>query len=303
MALLHADMAGAKQPDGEDFIVSETRVAPRFEREETPATRLEVAALPPPELPGRGPGTLALLASGAGVLVLGLAGLQAGNFVAAQFARGPALGWLTLAVAVSGFGLIGAGIWRELRGLLALRTVDHLRAALADPARTRAAARAWAEDLPDGAALLPALAALEDPAAIRALLRAGPVAGMQARAERLGQVAAVQVFAAASAVPSPALDGLLVAWRGARLVRQVAELHGLRPGTLATLSLLRRTALSAASVAAADMAVDAASRAFLTSPALRHLAGDVAGAAVAARRLVVLARAASAACCPLPPES
>jgi putative membrane protein len=85
-------------------------------------------------------------------------------------------------------------------------------------------------------------------------------------------------------------------------VRQIAELHGLRPGVLGTLALLRRTAMAAAGVAAADMAIDTAARAALSNPLLQHLAGDVAGAGIAARRMVVLARAATAACSPLPPS-
>jgi uncharacterized membrane protein YcjF (UPF0283 family) len=102
-------------------------------------------------------------------------------------------------------------------------------------------------------------------------------------------------------VPSPAFDGLLMGWRGARLVRQIAQLHGMRPGFLGTLSLLRRTALAAAGVVATDLAVNTLSHAALSSPLLRHVAGDVAGAGVAARRMVVLARATAAACSPLPP--
>ena len=89
----------------------------------------------------------------------------------------------------------------------------------------------------------------------------------------------MQVFAATAAMPSPALDALLVGWRGVALVRQIAELHGLRPGLLGTLALLRRTAMSAAGVAATDIAVDAATRAVLSNPLLQHLAGDVAGRA------------------------
>jgi uncharacterized membrane protein YcjF (UPF0283 family) len=277
---------------------------PRIEAEEEAAPRLE-AGLPavPAAPPMAGRGTLALVLEGAGVLALGFALLGSANFVMAQFERSAVLGWLTLAVAVAGFGLIGAGIWRELRGLFALRGVDRLRAAVAasDVVALKAAIRPWLAAQPDGAALIAALAPISDPAAAIALLRAGPLAGLRARADALGRVAAVQVFAATAALPAPAFDGLLVAWRGARLVRQVAELHGMRPGTLATLALLRRTALSAAGVVAADLATDTAARAFLSNPLLRHVAGDVAGAGVAARRMMVLARAAAAACSPLPP--
>jgi uncharacterized membrane protein YcjF (UPF0283 family) len=280
--------------------VSELRVAPRFELEDGPAPRLEALAVPVAALPARRRlGTLALTGAGAAVLGLGLAGLEVGNFVAAQFGRAAALGWVTLAVAAAGFGLLGTALWRELAGLAGLQRVDRLRAAFADPARLRAAALVWLAGLPEGAAVRPAVAAATAPEAVAALLRAGPLAALRAQADALGRVAALQVFAVTAAVPSPSLDGLLVAWRGMRLVRQVAELHGLRPGVLGMAALLRRVAFSAASVAATDMAVDAATRAVLSNKLLAHVAGDVAGAGVAARRMIVLARATAAACSPL----
>lgn len=278
------------------------RPAPRLEREAQPASRLEAVPLPllivvtPPS------SSVGLAAGGVGVLVLGLALLQTGNFVAAQFDRAAWLGWLTLAVSAGGFGLIGAAIWRELRGLFSLRHVDHLRAALADPARAQAAARDWLDTLPGPSPTAPAIAASTDPAAIAALLRAGPLAELRAQADALGRNAAVQVFAVAAAVPSPAFDGLLVAWRGLRLIREVAALYGLRPGTLGTLALLRRTVLSAAGVMGADLAVDTLARAMISNPLLQHLAGDVAGAGLAARRMILLSRAAAGACAPLAAE-
>jgi putative membrane protein len=276
---------------------------PRIEVEGTPAPRLEAESLVPVVEVARDVGTIPLVGGGACVLIFGLAGLQTANFVAAQFARSDVLGGLTLAVAAIGFGSIGAGIWREMRGLFSLRTVDHLRAELSgsDPSRARPALRRWLSRLPEGLAVMDAVETIEDPAAVLALLRAGPVAALRAQSDALGRVAAVQIFAAAAAVPSPAFDGLLMAWRGVRLVRQVAALHGLRPGLIGTLALLRRTMLAAAGVMATDLAVDTLTRAVLSSPLLAHVAGDVAGAGVAARRMMVLARATAAACSPVPP--
>jgi putative membrane protein len=261
--------------------------------------------LPPPaaEVPRAGMGSGALMLAGSMVLAVGLALLSAGNFIADEFARSSVLGWSALLVASGGFGLIGTGVWRELSGLFALSEVDQIRAGLesGEPVYIAAAARAWLAELPDGAALLPAVQAVNDPDALLALLRTRVAAGLQQRADALGRSAAMQVFAATAAVPSPAFDALVVGWRGVRLVREIAALHGLRPGMLGTMALLRRTAMSAAGVAAADMALDAAARAVLSNPLLQHLAGDVAGAGVAARRMVVLARAAAAACSPLSP--
>ena len=143
---------------------------------------------------------------------------------------------------------------------------------------------------------------MNDPDAILALLRAGPAQSLRLRADALGRSAALQAVAGLAAMPSPALAALFVAWRGLRLIRQVAALHGLRPGLLGTLALARRTALSAGAVAGTEMAANAAAHALLSNPVLGHLAGDMAGAGVAARRMIVLARAAEAACSPLVDE-
>lgn len=174
-------------------------------------------------------------------------------------------------------------------------------AATSPTPRAKAAALRWAGTLPEGETLRPALAAIDDPEGIIAVLRAGPLATMRAQSDALGRAAALQVFATTTVMPSAGFDGLVVAWRGTRLVREVAQLYGMKPGLLGTLSLLRRTIFSAATVVATDMAVDTATRAFLSNPLLHHVVGDVAAAGVAARRMILLARATGAACSPLPP--
>ncbi len=282
------------------------RVEPRIELEGAPAPRLEPAlpaggATGDPAPPATGTAALAFL--GVGVLALGLAGLSVGNFVADQFARAAWLGWATLGVAGAGFGLIGAGLLREVRALLALRHVDGLRDAFAsgDAGRMMRAASSWSRTVPGGSAVAPALQAVNDPDAALALLRAGPCRALRDEADRLGRSAAVQAVAGIAAIPSPALDVLFVAWRGVRLVRQVAALYGVRPGLLGTLGLLRRTATAATLVGAASIAGNTAAHAVLSSPLLAHALGDAAAAGVAARRLLVLARATALACDPVPP--
>ena len=276
-------------------VLIEDATAPRLEPE------LPVAL---PNLDSAPPARAAALAlAGVSVLVVGLAALQTGNFVAGQFDRAAWLGWLTLAVAVTGFGLMIAAVAGELRGLVALGRVDRLRAELgsADAVRIHAAARSWAARMPDAKALLPAIDALNDPDAILALLRAGPMATLRARSDALGRVAAFQTAAGITAMPAPGLAVLLVTWRGIRLIRQVAALHGVRPGLLGTLGLVRRSVLAAGLVAGSEAAVNAATHALLSNPLLTHALGEMAGAGVAARRMVLLARSTAAACSPLPP--
>ncbi len=259
---------------------------------------------PAPALPRRR-GTAWLALSGSCVLAVGLAVLWTAGFVQDQFARSTTLGVLTLAVAVAGFGLLMLALVGELRGLWGLHRVDRLRQDLhsGEAGRIVAAARVWLGEVPGGRAMRPAVDAINDPDAVLALLRSGPAEGARRGADLLGRRAARQAVAALAAAPSPALATAVVAWRGTRLIREVAGLYGVRPGTFATLGLLRRTAVSASLVGTTELAVNAATHALLSSPFLAHALGDVAGAGLAARRLLVLARAASAACDPtLPPE-
>lgn len=278
-------------------------IGPRLEYEATETPRLEVESLPVVTEAGPPMGTAALVLAGCVVLAVGFAGLGAANFVADQFARAAWLGWVTAGVAALGFGLVGAGVWRELRALWALDHVDDLRADLrsGDAVRMMRAAADWAARAPGGDALAPALRAVNDPDAALALLRAGPGRSLREAADAQARSAAVQVVAGIAAVPSPALDTLFVAWRGVRLVRQVAGIYGVRPGLFGTIALLRRTALAATMVGAAEIAGNTVAHALLSSPFLAKALGEAAGAGVAARRMLVLGRAAAAACDPVPP--
>lgn len=280
---------------------------PRVIRDEgtAPAPRLDFGwekAVAPAALPGgRGWSSAGLIAAGVAVLILGFSVLEAANFIAAQFARAAWLGWVTLAVAAAGFGLVFLAIGREVRGYLALRSVDRARAAAArgDAAALRAELDAWQARLPPDRAKPGPLAEMPIEAA-RALVEARTLAPISQDAAALGRAAALQAFAVTAISPSPAADALVFVWRGVRLVRQVAALHGFRPGVAGTVALLRRVAVDAAMVAATDVAVDAALRGLLSSKLAEHVAGDAAVGAVAARRMMLLARAADEACRVLP---
>ena len=271
--------------------------------EAKPAARLDfgweaqVAAPEPPREPKRA-SALTLAAGGIAVLLVGLSVLDVANFVTDQFARAAWLGWTTLAVAATGYGLIAWAFLRELRGLGALTGVDRARAAFArgDYVTARKAALEWAARTPAAAPALGALRGANDLDTLVALLEAGPLTDLDRAAEKAGRAAAAQAFAATAVVPSPALDAVFFAWRGLRLVREVAVIHGLRPGIAGTLALLRRAVFEAGTVAAADVAIDAATRAIVTNPLIEKVAGEAGKGAVAARRMLMLSRAASRAC-------
>ena len=285
-------MSDEQGPRGPRVIVEADAPAPRMDF----AWEQAVVPVPVPRPSvrwsgiGRAIGGLALLGGG-------LAVLDAVNFVVDQFGRGAVEGWATLGVVAGGVALLGSGIWRELRGLTSIRAVDRARAAFArgDLAAAKAEALRWAASVQDASALQPAIRGAASVEELQAMLHP-TLQVLEARASTLGRNAAVQAFAVTAVSPSPGLDALVFAWRGVRLVRQVAALHGLRPGLTGTLALLQRTLHGAATVAATDVAVDAAARALLSNRLLEQFAGEAAAGAVAARRMLRLAKVTAEAC-------
>nr|WP_237182580.1 DUF697 domain-containing protein [Roseomonas marmotae] len=120
---------------------------------------------------------------------------------------------------------------------------------------------------------------------------------LDTKVKALGWQSAKQVFVVTAILPSPAMDAAAMALLGLRLIRQVAVLHGLRPGTVMLWRLLRRLTVSAGLTAGADLVTEAGVEQFFEGHAAK-LAGGAAGATVAARRMMRLAAAAAAACRP-----
>jgi uncharacterized membrane protein YcjF (UPF0283 family) len=150
----------------EPFIFLEADEAPRLE-----AVAL---TLPTPTRTGwrRSPALIGVL-----ILSVSFPMLWGWWLVSTLFGQSNALGWAGLAVLLAGFGLVGLGIGRELRGLSALRRVDQLRAEFdsGESERVLQAARRWLQGLPQHSKLLPALDAAGTPESVLALLRSGAV--------------------------------------------------------------------------------------------------------------------------------
>jgi putative membrane protein len=249
---------------------------------------------------------LAWLVGGVALLLLGWVGLSAVELAWAAFDRVPAWGWVATAVLGAAAGMIGWALSAEWRAWRALARMDRLRALLEgselEPAR--AAALGWvgqvAARLREPAAARAALGGAGSVVELRAALQlhvAGPLAEASGQA---GQRAALQAGALVALAPHPALDALLAGWRGVRLVREVAAIHGLRPGAVASWALARRVVATAAGTAGMELLTQGLSDQLLQHmPVLRHVAGAVPGATLAAVRLYRLARVTAVACSPL----
>jgi putative membrane protein len=248
------------------------------------------------------------LAIAAGALVLligGVALLELANFAVAQFDKSPLLGWLTIALIGPPAAALGWSVVREWRGYASLRAVERIRAGLQsdDIEVARRHARTWLRAIAASDDLTRSVEAASDPATLRALLRSGPLARLDQEAAQAGRSAALQILAATAVSPWPGLDGVLVIWRGLRLIRRIAELYGMRPGTLGTLRLWRRVALDAGSVAAADVVVATMTDALFSSPLGGALAGQASGSAIAAQRMLRLSVAVARSCRPIDEEA
>ena len=268
-------------------------------------------ALPPPSSPG--PGPLGLVGAGLGVLVVGGSALSLLGFVNDQMARSPTLGWISLGVVSAGFAAILAGVTREIGAWRRLSRVDTLRSMLRPPGggvpggdirAARAACAEWlrtvAPKLRDAEAARLALNGCETVEELRAMLAHHAVEPLREQALALGSRAAFQGAALVAIIPSPALEGLAAGLRSLSLIREVAALHGLRPGLTVTLGLLRRAAMTAAGVYGTNEIATAAAAHFLAdTPVLRSLASAAPGAGITARRIWLLSRAVAEACSPV----
>ena len=254
-------------------------------------------------------GALSWLAAGLCLLVAGWAVLSLVSFVVGLFGQGLLLGIAGAVLVGAAAGMALYGVVLEVRAYRSLGQVERLRSALAAPnasvALLRAQALAWLGQLGDRVPDAPTAAALVRDAGtsaeLRAVLRSRVADPLREQALGLGRRAALEGATLVAICPHPAWDGLAAGARGVLLVRRVAALHGLRPGFVATLALLRHVAWTAAGTAGLVMASQGLADHVLTElPVVKHVAGAIPGTGAVAVRLYRLAGVAAEACSPVP---
>jgi len=252
-------------------------------------------------------GSAACAAAGIGLILGGWILLAALGSALNLLSQSAGLGGFALALYAGGVLLLLYAAGREYASLRRLHQVERLRAALHGPIEDLAAARAlslaWldhlAPHLPAAAPAAASVPAVANRAELRATLRSRLREPLAAATRRIGIKAASEVGALVALSPHQSWDGLIVAWRGLRVIRQVAELHGLRPGPAVSLALLHRVARAAVETAMVDIASQAATDHLLNNvPLIRHLSA-IPAASTAAFRLHRLAAVAARACSPI----
>src|SRR6266481_7170818 len=246
---------------------TQERLRPRIvDTEETGRLDLRLPVVPEPgpaPVPPRGiPSPFAVAATGLGILVVGVAGIDLAQFIDGAFAHGTGVGVLAAAAVAAGAG--GAGYWliAELRGLLRLRSAERLRRLIPS-----ALAGELKQEIDVAASIVRRDPLLREAvASYRAVLEPHHTGGdaldlfsrfVLAPADRLAQAvirrAAAQAFVINAVSPTALLDTLFFAARATRLIREIAEIYGQRPRLAGTVPLLRRLASGAGLVGGVDV--------------------------------------------------
>jgi len=298
-----------KQPEPPP-VTTETigrRLDPGF-IDTTSAPPEALPAVVPLAPPAVGLGALGWIGAGLGILVVGGSLLSLIGFVVDQMARSNALGWVSLGTVAAGVLAVLYGIGCEIRSYRRLTLVDVLRSKLRPPAVpveiARAECTAWlqtvAHKLVDPESVRLAMNGCTTTDEVRAMLAHRAIEPLREQATAIGGRAASQGAAMVAIIPSPALEGLAAGLRSLKLIREIAALYGLRPGVSVTLGLVRRAAVTAASVYGVNEIAAAAAAHFLAdAPVLRSIASAAPGAGITARRIYLLAQTVAAACSPL----
>lgn len=272
---------------------------------------LGLPAIPEPSLaPPRArrfPSAFAVAMAGLMILVVSVVGIDLVQFVDGAFAHGAGVGVLAAVAVAAGAG--GALFWltTELSGLMRLRSAERLRrlipSALAGELKQEidAAAAILARDPMLGDAVNSYRAVLEPHHTGHDALELFSRFAL-APADQLAQAAirraAAQAFAINAISPTVLLDTLFFAARAMRLVREIAEIYGQRPGLAGTVHLLRRLTRGAGLVGAVDV-VGGVITQQLGGAVLERLSASAAESAYAAQKMARLGLLAMASCRPI----
>jgi putative membrane protein len=248
--------------DDAHAIVGEVRQAPGRGVEIVPEPetgKLAIAVDDPLQFPRRGFRWGRLFWSAVGGLVLLAAGLAVTGLIDDLFARSPHLGWLGVALAVLAAVALAVMTVRQTIGLLRLSTVEHLH--------QRAADTLLSDDRVEGQALVQELLALTrrmprlarsranlqnhladiiDGADLVRIAERELMTPLDQEARRLISTAATRVSVVTTLSPRAIVDIVFVLGSALALVRRLAFLYGVRPGTLGLVRLLRHVVIQMA---------------------------------------------------------
>jgi putative membrane protein len=255
------------------------------------------------------PGGIILLITGVVLLIAGLLVVEFALLVADLASRSAWLGYVTAAFFVVALTFCVVGIWRELIGIFSLRSNERWRRSLDDQdtdltERKRIVGR-WLSLLDpkrfNTAEVLRALDSVESPEELENQIR-DVERSLQQEARQASNRAAKATVVAKMLLEAPALESVIFLFFTLRLLRQIADMHGLRPGFVVSLVLYRRALLDSSLLFGVDLAADAVADVAADNKLIRLLGSRIPGAGLSFLRMRRFGKVAALACCPLPTE-
>jgi putative membrane protein len=253
---------------------------------------------------------------------LGLAGLIAAFcgwlgvdlylWVASAFNFSTGLGWAATTAAVAGIAAAGAMIAHEMRGYLALKSVEANQQRLAvqwenmRPSDLQEAIRGVIAAIPrdrEGNAAIEAFQRKvqrhHSPAQQIELFSQTVMTPLDRRAEAIVRGAGARAFGITAISPTAITDALFFIACSVRMVRQIAACYGHRPTAFATAHLLRRLVVEAGKLGAVDFA-GATLTQHIGGAVAERVATSAAESIYAAQRMARLGLVTMGLCRPIP---
>jgi putative membrane protein len=248
---------------------------------------------------------------GIGILIFGLLAFDAVEWIRDQFDRGPVVGGLAIAVIAA--GLLGLGYWAasEFRAFAALKSVERVQARLTmssgqDARSSDALIDDIVASLPPAPTVKTALVVYREQVQPHHTLeqRVGMISRtvlvpMDHRAEALIRSTVMQTVVFTAISPTALMESLFFLARGLRLLRQIAELYGGRPGFAGTVHLMRRLVVGSGTVGAVDLIGNVLAQK-LGGAILEKLSSEVAESVYATQRMARLGIVCMQMCRPIP---
>jgi putative membrane protein len=246
-----------------------------------------------------------------GLGVASWAVIDAYEWVADAFARGPELGGLALATIIAVFGGAGLVIGRELKSFFALRQVEHNHDLLAEAGRLRsgemrAAMRRVLAVVPKDRETEAAIETYQrqaqphhTPVQQVELLSRTVMRSLDARARAAVRRATGRAFALTAIAPTALVDTVLFAALSVHMLRGIAACYGHRPTAAATAHLVRRLIFEVGKLAAIDLAGMTIAQ-HVSGAIAERVAADSVHSLYAAQRMARIGLLAMAMCRPVP---
>jgi putative membrane protein len=239
-------------------------------------------------------------------------GIDTYRWIVTAFDFGAGIGWLaaaTAAAAVSGAVLVTA---RELKGYLALRSVESIQRRLAAPvdrkpaAETRNDIRSVVTMLPKNREAIAAVARFQEQvqshhssAQQLEIFSNTVMAPLDRRAEAIVRRASARAFGFTAVSPTALTDALFFIACSMWMVREIATCYGHRPTASATARLLRRLLSEAGKLGAIDLAAASLTQ-HIGGMVAERVAASAAESVYATQRMARLGLVTMELCRPVP---